>query len=154
MHEDSMTWKNFLHYWPFVWGIHWSLDFPHKGLVIQSFDVSFVLSLNKLLNKQSGCCGFETPWHLYDVTVKSVKSIIVHWANLAVLPMCRQSTVTLNYLGCSPAVETKYKTLTDIVRYEQDGQHSADNILKYIYLKENCWILIKNSTKFALFWEV
>ena len=22
-HDDIMTWKHFLHYWAFVWGIHW-----------------------------------------------------------------------------------------------------------------------------------
>ena len=36
-------------YWPFVRGIHrWPEDFPHKRPVMQSFDVSFVISLNKL----------------------------------------------------------------------------------------------------------
>ena len=39
MHDDIMTWKWFLHCWPFVRGIHQSLvDSPHKGLVMQCFD--------------------------------------------------------------------------------------------------------------------
>ena len=30
-HDDVIKWKHFLCYWPFVWGIHWSLvNFPHK----------------------------------------------------------------------------------------------------------------------------
>ena len=55
----------FSHYWPFVRGIHQSLvDSPHKGLVMWSFDVFFLVSLNKLLTYQSNCqwalCYFET----------------------------------------------------------------------------------------------
>ena len=30
--DDVIKWKHFLHYWPFVWGIHQSLvNSPHKG---------------------------------------------------------------------------------------------------------------------------
>ena len=29
---DIIKWKHFRHYWPFVWGIHWSLvNSPHKS---------------------------------------------------------------------------------------------------------------------------
>ena len=43
-HNDVMTWKCFLHYWPFVWGIHRSpVDSPHKGPEMQRFDVFFCL---------------------------------------------------------------------------------------------------------------
>ena len=32
IHDDIIKWKHFLHYWPFVRGIHWSpVDSPHKG---------------------------------------------------------------------------------------------------------------------------
>ena len=74
-------------------GIHrWPMDSPHKGPVMKSFDVFFVVSLNKLLNKlsnyflhngpvthsfcvffvvnlnkllkkPSSCLWVETPWH-------------------------------------------------------------------------------------------
>ena len=37
-----------------------SLDFPLKGPVIQSFDVSFVVSQYKLLDKQSKHLWMET----------------------------------------------------------------------------------------------
>ena len=31
-HDDIIKWKHFPHYWPFVWGIHWSpVNSPHKG---------------------------------------------------------------------------------------------------------------------------
>ena len=49
-----ITWKSFPYYWPFVRGIHRSpVDSPHKEQVVQSFDVSFDVSQNKLLNKKS-----------------------------------------------------------------------------------------------------
>ena len=36
-HDDVMKWKLFLHYWPFVWGIHWSpVNSPHKEPVMQT----------------------------------------------------------------------------------------------------------------------
>ena len=32
IHDDIIKWKHFLHYWPFVWGIHRSpVNCPHKG---------------------------------------------------------------------------------------------------------------------------
>ena len=41
-----MTWTGFPHYWPFVMGNHWSsVDFPHIGWVMESFDVSFLCQL-------------------------------------------------------------------------------------------------------------
>ena len=59
MNNDDMTWKCFLHYWPFVTGKRnqWSLWIPsHKGDVIWSFHVS----LNMLSNKQWSCWWLGT----------------------------------------------------------------------------------------------
>ena len=43
-HDDVMTWKCLLYYWPFVRGIHLSnVDSPHKGPVMWSFEVLFVV---------------------------------------------------------------------------------------------------------------
>ena len=52
--SDVMIWKPFLHSWPFMKGLHgWSVDFPHQGLIMGmwSIAVSFIVSLNALLNK-------------------------------------------------------------------------------------------------------
>ena len=58
-----MTRKFFPHYWSFVWGIHWSTEVSlHKEPVIQTFDVSFVVSLSRLFNKQLSCQWCEMPW--------------------------------------------------------------------------------------------
>ena len=58
---EVITWKRFPYYWPFVREIHRPVvDSPHKGPILRSFNVFFVLSLNPLCDKQS--CGrwFET----------------------------------------------------------------------------------------------
>ena len=48
-----MTLKRFPHYWSFVKKIQWSPEYsPHKGPVTRNFEVLFISSLNKLLNKQ------------------------------------------------------------------------------------------------------
>ena len=72
--NDVMTWKRFPHYWPFVRGIQkLSLDSPHNGSdwspVMKNFDVSFVVILGQLLNKQSSCQWFEMTEHSCDITV-------------------------------------------------------------------------------------
>ena len=57
-------------YWPFVRGIHqWLVDSLHKGPVMWTFDISIVVSLNNLLNKQLSGWWFETPRCSCDVTV-------------------------------------------------------------------------------------
>ena len=48
-----MPLKRFPHYWSFMKRIQWSPEYsPHKGPVTRNFEVLFILSLNKLLNKQ------------------------------------------------------------------------------------------------------
>ena len=38
-HDDVISWKHFLHYYPFVKGIHWwQVDYLHKGPLMQGFD--------------------------------------------------------------------------------------------------------------------
>ena len=60
--------KHFLRYWPFVRGIHQSLvDSPHKGPVMQSFDVFFDQHQNKWLSNRSRYRWFVTASHsLWD----------------------------------------------------------------------------------------
>ena len=45
----------------------WQVDFPHKRPVICNFDIFFVFSLNKLLNKQSSYRWFYTPLRTKDL---------------------------------------------------------------------------------------
>ena len=47
LHDDIKTCKCFLHYQPFVRGIHWPVvDSTHKGPVMQSFDFSLLAWTN------------------------------------------------------------------------------------------------------------
>ena len=65
-----MTGKCFPHYWHFVRGIYWLLvDFPHKEPVMQSFDISFGVSPNKLLNENWRERYMEKSWHYLNVIV-------------------------------------------------------------------------------------
>ena len=54
------------HYWPFVTEPS-NIYFTHKGPVMLNLDVVFDVSLTKLLNKQSKCRWFETPWRSNDI---------------------------------------------------------------------------------------
>ena len=57
------SWKHCPYYWHFVRRIHpWPLYSPQKSREIRSFDVFFVVRLNKLLYKQSNWRLFQTPW--------------------------------------------------------------------------------------------
>ena len=61
-HDDVIKWKHFRGYWPFVWGIHWSLvNSPPQRPVTRNFDVFFDLRLNKKLSKQLWGQWSETP---------------------------------------------------------------------------------------------
>ena len=67
---DVMSMRRFPHYWPLAREIHPSpMDSPHKEPVMRTFDVSFDISMNNLLNEESSCLWFDTPWHPRDATV-------------------------------------------------------------------------------------
>ena len=65
---------------PFVKEFHNTLvDYPHRGPVMQRFSVSFVVSLNKLLNQQFSCWLFET---LCDCKVTHLCHIMILLQNI------------------------------------------------------------------------
>ena len=49
----NVNWKHFSRYWPFVRGIHVTVEFPSQRPVTRSFDVFFDPHPNKRLGKQS-----------------------------------------------------------------------------------------------------
>ena len=70
VYDGTVAWKHFPHNRPFVRGIHQSpVDSFNKGPVMWNFDVSFDVSLRKLLNKQSRCRRIKIFWCSFDVTV-------------------------------------------------------------------------------------
>ena len=57
---------------PFVRRFHqWPVNSPHTGPVIHGFDIFFVASLNKRLNKESSCRWTDSPWRSCDVTKRN-----------------------------------------------------------------------------------
>ena len=58
-HKDVITWRRFLHYWPFVRGTHKWLAFPPSRLVCNAKLSRFII--NVFLS--------ETPWCSCGVTV-------------------------------------------------------------------------------------
>ena len=65
---------------PFVKEFHNTLvDSPHRGPVMQIFSVSFVVSLNKLLNQQFSCWWFERLCHCKNDTFMSHHDIIAKY---------------------------------------------------------------------------
>ena len=69
-------------------GMQWSpVDSPYKGPVMRSLHISFVATLNKLLNKPSNCQWFETPWQSYGATLMSCIILchlvdLSHWSHI------------------------------------------------------------------------
>ena len=63
-HDDVIKWKHFLHYWPFVQGIH-----PSLVNSLQNFDVFFDLCLNKWLSKNRDASDLRCHHAHYDVNV-------------------------------------------------------------------------------------
>ena len=57
------------HCWPFVGIQRSSIHLRHKETAMRNFEIFFVISPNKLLNKQLSCWWFEAPWQPRDVTV-------------------------------------------------------------------------------------
>ena len=61
-HEDTVTWTCLPHHWP-------SVDSPHKNSAMRCFGVFFVVSLNKLFNKESSYRRFGTPRCAWAINV-------------------------------------------------------------------------------------
>ena len=53
-----------------LWGE--STSFSHKGPVMRSFDISFVLIFNKLLNNQLSCWWHGMPWCPYNAIITTL----------------------------------------------------------------------------------
>ena len=64
--DDIIKWEHFPQYWLST-GKRWSpVNCTHRRPVMRSFDVSFAVTLNKLLNIQSNCWWFEIPKSICD----------------------------------------------------------------------------------------
>ena len=91
---NFMSWKCFLHYWPFVRGIHWSpVDSPHKDndAELRCF---FSAGLNRLLNKQLSCPWLDMAWHSWDVIAMW---LLMDWCLLIIMAWRDQGVVSLTF---------------------------------------------------------
>ena len=69
-YHDDVIWERYPQYWSYGKGNHRSpVNSPHKGPVTRGFDVSYIASLNKLLNKESSCPWFDMLRRSCDVTL-------------------------------------------------------------------------------------
>ena len=60
-----------LHYCSFVTGTHWWIPI-RNGQSMQGLCILFVLGLHNMLNKQSSCWWFDTPWRSCDLWLITV----------------------------------------------------------------------------------
>ena len=92
-HEGIMTCKHSPHRWPF----HWSIPLT-KCSTAESVDVYFVVSLNKLLNKQLNCRLFETPIRRpRDVTNNSERYLPFHDPLLHCKGICQYENIWMYF---------------------------------------------------------
>ena len=110
-HDDMTLWHGI----PFcITGHLWRKlpeDFPHKGPVIQSFDVSLMLAWTSCLNWEMSSWRFEKPLHSCDITV-----IAVYHIHLAV--------ILLTSLGCLWAAHRKIHWSVAVIWVQVSGLHS------------------------------
>ena len=70
--DDHATWKLILHNWPIVTGNHRSqLDSSQKGPVQSDLDIFWIVSMNKLVKKQSISQWFQMACWFRDITLPS-----------------------------------------------------------------------------------
>ena len=63
IHGDAIPWKRLPQNWPFVRETHRAMmECFHNKPIMRCFDVSFLVGLNKILNKQSSYRQFEIRW--------------------------------------------------------------------------------------------
>ena len=82
--------------------------FPHKRPVMRRFDDFCVVSLIKLLNKQSSCRCFETPLHSWNVTAMPERLIFM------------TSTTTVH-------LKPEWKFPSKTLHWRHDGHDSVSN---------------------------
>ena len=89
-HDDSIKWKHFSRYWPFVWGIHWSpVNSLHKGHWCNNLMFSLICTwINGWVNSDEA--GDLRCHHAhYEVTVMRTKKYSDDLHHFSALRWCR-----------------------------------------------------------------
>ena len=84
--DDVIKWKDFPCYWPFVWGIHRSVNSPHTGPVTRSFAALFDLHLNIRMSKLSW--GRLVIWDAIACIMTSLQCGNCIMALISLMPPC------------------------------------------------------------------
>ena len=131
IHDDTIKWKHFPRYWPFVWGIHWwPVNSPHKGQWRRA--LIFWTRTNDWI---SNCDAGDLRRHRahYDVTVMFA-FFFSFIANVPLLVRHSKSQAQITLLTHLPL--DKMATI-------------SDDIFRYIYRNWKFCILIRISLKIA-----
>ena len=160
--------KQTLSNWPFVRGICRSpVDSLHKGPVMRALVFSLV-SLNKLLNKQSRCRWFTTTRRSCDVALMlllrclhmcwhpskpdhshstATKSIFVDILMIRMFKLpCWQCPETsfpafsMRNDICTPVPGARWVQFDGTFEADKNGRHFADDIFKFLFFYEHCSI--------------
>ena len=86
-HDDIIKWKHFLHYWPFVRGIHrWPVNSPHKGQWLGAFMFSLIFDwINGWVNNYEACDLRHHHAH-YDIIVTRAFIFVARISQVWTLP--------------------------------------------------------------------
>ena len=128
-HDD--TWKHFLHYWPFVRGIHcWLIDFTHKGSVMWKFDV-YDLNLDV--------------WYYFELTKCTSPCVhgwvLVSWWHMETLPallaLCEENPLLTDWFHPQRVSNVEIWCLWS--RSVCDTQQSSQWSIVLMFIRTNCW---------------
>ena len=145
LQDEVITWKYSPHCWPFARIIHQSVvDSPYKGFVMQWFDVSFNITLNKLLNKQLSGRWIKISWCSLDVTVMLIpffreSPVSLGWHHMGT----KASHLTSNLTVCSTAcwilrVTKKKHQSSALLALCEENSSQRDSFMPYSISQEIC----------------
>ena len=66
-------------WWPVNSPHKGSSRFPHKGPLVYSFEIFFVIGLNTTWSKHSRSLSFDTPWYSCDIIVMPTSRITIYF---------------------------------------------------------------------------
>ena len=111
---NPLIWKSFLHYWPFVRGIHLSqVVSTHKGPTMWNFDVFCVITLNKLLNNsrvagdlRCNDASVMSPHILYWLPQCKWMTAVSRTPFIAFIDICQSVLFTFTFMKYSMAAKS------------------------------------------------
>ena len=165
-HEDIITWKNFLHYWPLVRENHWPWVWtscfactlvhcdnkPHQRTGLNPLNTK-PLPEPMLTSHQWSLVAFI--WKQFHRKCSRYLSLIWVWklliwylSGISQGPMSKPNSWSEIQSEAMLKIAFRWQSFNTL-RPRQNGRRFADDVFKGIFLNENVWILIKISLKFV-----